>query len=512
LSRGATAAPGRPEGRGAWGAPGAPHGVGLVLLALALASAPAAPAGALERVRAVVHVHSDVSTGDRPLEELAATAERQGIDALLLADYFLARAEYGLPPFRALTRVVQTERSVLDAGPARYLARVREAQAKNPRVLLVPGVEVAPHYHWTGSPLALELGLRDSQKNLLVFGLTDPDTLAALPAVHNRRPGVYDGQSVLDALPVLLVIPGLVLLARPRRGLKRVGRAVVVVRRRRWLAGGALVALGVTALVRGWPFSADPYPPYADLGLVPHQELIAWVERQGGVTVWSLPEARDEGERWVGPVRVTWRTEPYGDDLLRTARWTAFGAIYEDTTRFERPGERWDRLLGEYAAGERSRPAWALGEAGFHGFSAGQRLGSIQTVFLVAERSPRGLLDALARGRMYALQRVPAAGLALGEFSVRAGAAAATFGETLRVAAGTALEVGVTLGADGAGPGEIRATLVRSGAVVGAWAGPPPLRVVHREVFDGRPAYFRLDARGPAPHRLLTNPVFVRPP
>ena len=107
---------------------------------------------------------------------------------------------------------------------------------------------------------------------------------------------------------------------------------------------------------------------------------------------------------------------------------------------------------------------------------------------------------------------VTAAGLALGEFSVRAGAAAATFGETLRVAAGTALEVGVTLGADGAGPGEIRATLVRSGAVVGAWAGPPPLRVVHREVFDGRPAYFRLDARGPAPHRLLTNPVFVRPP
>jgi len=482
------------------------------LLALVLACAPAAPAGALERLPAVVHVHSDVSTGDLPLEELAAAAERQGIGALLLAENFQLRVEYGLFPFRALTRVVREERSVLDAGAASYLARVRAAQAKNPRVLLVPGVEVAPHYHWAGSPLALELALHDTQKNLLVFGLTDPATLAALPVVHNRRPGVYSAQSVLDALPVLLVLPGLVLLLRRRRRLRRLGHAVVLVRRRRWLAGGALCALGVAALVRGWPFTADPYPPYAALGLAPHQALITWVERHGGVTVWSLPEARDEGEQGVGPVRVTWRTEPYGDDLLRTARWTAFGAVYEDTTRFERPGERWDRLLGEYAAGERSRPAWALGEAGFHGFSAGKRLGAIQTVFLVEERSARGLLDALAHGRMYALQRAPAAGLVLGEFAVRGGGAAATSGETLRAAAGTPLEVRLAVEAEGAGSAPVRATLVRNGTVVGAWSGPPPLRVVHREVFDGAPAYFRFDARGPVPHRLLTNPLFVRQP
>lgn len=484
----------------------------LALLAVALACAPVAPAVGLERVPAVVHVHSDLSTGELPLEALAADAERQGLGALLLAENYLLRIEYGLPPFRALTRVVRAERSVLDGGAAAYLDRVRAVQDRHPGVLLLPGVEVLPHYTWTGSPLALEMTVHDTQKNLLVFGLTDPGTLAALPAVHNRQPGVYAWQSVLDALPVLLVVPGILLLARRRRRLRRVGRAVVVVRRRRWLAGGLACALGVAALVRGWPFTAEPYPPYAALGLTPHQDLIAWVERHGGVTVWSLPEARDEGERWVGPVRVAWQTEPYADDLLRTARWTAFGAIYEDTTRFERPGERWDRLLAEYAAGERSRPGWALGESGFHGLSGGKRLASIQTVFLARERSARGLLQALERGRMYALQRVPTAGLVLAEFSVAGAGVTAGSGDTLRAAAGTPLEVRLAVEPDGAGPPEIRATLVRNGAVVGAWSGPAPLRVVHREVFDGAPTYFRVDARGPAPHRLLTNPVFVRQP
>jgi hypothetical protein len=76
--------------------------------------------------------------------------------------------------------------------------------------------------------------------------------------------------------------------------------------------------------------------------------------------VWSFPETRDEGERWIGPVRVAWRTAPSPDDLLRTERYTAFGALYEDTTRVERPGEAWDRLLAQFAAGDRSRPVWGF--------------------------------------------------------------------------------------------------------------------------------------------------------
>jgi hypothetical protein len=70
-----------------------------LLLAVALIAPPSA--GALERVPAVLHVHSDLTTGSYPLEELARMAERQGIEAVLLAENYLLRVEYGLPPFRA---------------------------------------------------------------------------------------------------------------------------------------------------------------------------------------------------------------------------------------------------------------------------------------------------------------------------------------------------------------------------------------------------------------------------
>ena len=480
--------------------------VAALLAVLAWALAGDAAEG-LDRLPAVLHLHSDLSTGDFSLEQLTAMAEKQGIGALLLTENYLLRIEYGLPPFRALTRVVREERSVLDGGIDRYLARVAQLRATNPRVLIVPGVEVLPHYYWSGSPLALDTTVYNTQKNLLIFGVQDAAALRSLPVTGNPVGG-YGWASVLDALPCVLVIPGAHLLTRKRRSLRKVGRVVVVVNRRRWLAGALLSGVGLLAVARAWPFTVDPYPPYSDLGLTPHQDLIDYVDRLGGVTVWSFPEARDEGEQWFGPVRVAWHTSPYPDDLLRTARYTAFGAIYEDTTHVERPGGSWDRLLGQFASGERSRPAWGVGESGFHGFTAGKELGTVRTVFLVGERSERAVLDALKRGRMYAVQRQREAELVLTEFTVRAGTATAMSGETLRAGEATTLEVTVAVEATGGATSDVRVTLVRNGAVVGAWTGPSPIRTVHREIFDGAPAFYRLDVRGPG--RLLSSPIFVR--
>jgi hypothetical protein len=473
-----------------------------------LASSTGGAAEALERLPSVLHLHSDLSTGDFALEELTAMAEKQGIGALLLTENYLLRVEYGLPPFRALTRAVRDERSVLDLGIDRYLERVAQARAANPRVLIVPGVEVLPHYYWTGSPLALDMTVHETQKNMLLFGL-DEAALRALPVTGNKIGG-FGWSSVLDALPALLVVPGIYLIMRTRRGLRRVGRVLVVVTQRRWVAGAVLCGVAVLAVGRGWPFAEDPYPPYRDLGLAPHQDLIDYVDRLGGVTVWSFPEARDAGEQWMGPIKVSWYTPPYPDDLLRTARYTAFGAVYEDTTRVDRPAGSWDRLLGEFAAGDRSRPAWAVGESGFHGFTAGKTLGRIRTVFLVEERTERAVLDALKRGRFYAVEQEAGAELVLTEFSVRAGSAAAISGDVARAAEAAPVEVTIAVEATAgaAAARDVRVSLVRNGAVVRAWTGPPPFRIVHRDVFDGSPTFYRLDVRGLG--HLLSNPIFVR--
>ena len=458
----------------------------------------------------MVHVHSDLSTGDFSLEGLVGLADQQGIGALLLAENFLARVDYSLPPFRALTRVSRGERGV-GGDPAGYLARVAEVKARLPHVLLIPGVEVVPHYFWTGSPVALDMTVHDVQKNLLVFGLTDARALAALPVAGNAPGGAYTLQSLLDALPVLLLVPGVILLVRRRAVRTRLGRgAFVVVRRRNWGLGLVLCALGAAALVRGWPFTGDGMSPGRDLGVAPYQALIDHVEKAGGATVWSLPEARDSGEQYVGPVRVSWLTEPYADALLRTFRYTAFGAVYEDTSTFEQPGGGWDRLLGEYVRGERSRPAWALAESAFHGHTAGKKVGPVHTVFLATEKSEAAVLDALRRGRMYAVQRTKDVGFDLTEFSATAGTVTAGMGETLSAAPGTPVEVRIAVDATAGGRHDVRVTLVSNGTLEALERGATPFRAVRRVSAEAMPLVLRVEARG-AHQRVLSNPIFVKP-
>jgi hypothetical protein len=483
---------------------------GALLLAAFLTLAPAGPAVAVERVRGVLHVHSELSTGDFTLEALVGLAERQGIGALLLSENYRLRIEYGLPPFRALTRVTREARSVDDAFE-RYLSRVAEVRRRLPHVLLVPGLELMPHYYWTGSPAALDLTVHDLQKNILIFGVTDPAAVRTLPLPGHARGAGFTVQSAVDALPVLLVVPGAALLARRRSVRRHLGRGVAVVEdRRAWIRGGLLCLVAGAALVRGWPFVGDRFPTWEPAGTAPYQELIDRVDALGGISLWSFPEARDLGEQYYGPVRVGWRTEPYGDDLLKTSRYTAFGALYEDTSTFERPGGGWDRVLTEYARGERRRPAWAVAESGFHGLTAGKQVGPLQTVFLVEERSEAGVLDALRRGRMYAVQRTPEVGLDLASFSASADGVTAGAGDTLRAPAGTPIELAVTVEASDGRAHDVRLAIVRNGVVAVLERGATPFRTVHRETSDGTPLVLRAEARGDR-QRLLSNPIFVRP-
>jgi hypothetical protein len=468
-----------------------------------------ASAADLTPLPAIVHVHSDLSTGQFSLEELAAMAEKQRIGALLVTENYLNRVDYGLPPFRALTRVSEESPSVRPRL-GHYLDRVDAARAARPNVLLIPGVEVMPHYRWGGSPFAFEVTVTNTQKNLLVFGLNDRATLSALPVIGNGAGGEYTPQSGLDALPAVLLVPGVALVIIKRQRRRRSGQAVIVVARRHWFAGLVLCALAVAALVRGWPFKEMPYSAYEDYGTEPYQMLIDYVEQAGGAAVWSFPEARDTGAQMVGPVRVSWSTEPYGDDLLRTFRYTAFGAIYEEQTQLERPGGGWDRLLAQYAAGERSRPAWGLGEAGFHDGAAGKKFGRVQTVFLVRERTETGVLEALRQGHLYALMRTAQTALVLEQFSASSDGVTAVSGETLRPPPGETIDVVVALDAVGQPATDLRLALVKNGVIVDNWTGVTPFRVSHREVWDGKPVVFRVEARG-ANGRLLSNPIFVRP-
>ncbi len=478
----------------------------LLLTAAVAAGVEAGPA----QTTVAFHVHTTWSTGERSLDEVVTEARRRGIGAVVLTENLLVRFEYGLFPLRGVLRKVVERPSVAQHGIARYLAAVEEAQRRFPDVTLVPGVEVIPYYYWTGSPFTQDLTMWDAQKNLLVLGLARADDYAGLPYIGGgwsplARPALWR-----LSLGAAALAGGLGLLARRGERTVRLRHFTVRLERRYRLWGSAVILAGLLLVLDG--FGATELHPYGgDLGARPYQALIDAVEARGGMAFWSFPEARDLSRETLGAWgTVTLRTDPHPDVLLATGGYTGFGAAYPDTVTLTEPGRQWDRLLLDYAEGRRPRPAWGVGEVGYHG--PPKPLDEALTVLWTADRSRPAVLAALGAGQFYALASTLHYHLVLDDFSIRReGTDTGTpMGGELRVDGQGPLLLGLRLSADDGREVPVTARLVRSGRVVAELAGTTPFerRLRVEPPAPGAREFFRLDVT--RPHRLLGNPIFVR--
>jgi hypothetical protein len=482
-----------------------------VLCAAVLWAAPASGGEAAPETRqplvAAFHVHSTVSTGTLTLDELADRAERMGIDALILCENFSLRYEYGLPPLRGVFKRSVSLPSVARYGVGRFLKEVQEAQARHPRVLLVPGVEVAPHYFWTGSLLDRNLTMHNAQKNLLVFGLAGEEDFLFLPAIGNDHASRFDWAAAVNMLPVMLLWPALWLWQRPSRT-ARLHQAAAL----------ALATVAVLLSLNAWPFAEPVFSQYdSTLGDHPYQAVIDAVTSGGGLAVWSMPEARDFHVHAYGPLgSVTVRTDPYPEALARTAGYAGFGGLYQDTRTATEPGGLWDRLLSDHLAGQRPVPPFAYGEIAFHTpGEAGIELNQVLNVLRVRERSVAGVLEAMRTGRVYAVaEPTPPLGLRLDRFEVgedggeRGGQSGEIFvrkghgGVTIRVAVSTADAKAHT----------VELSLIRSGQTIARITGETPFtqRFMDRTLPAGERAFYRVEVHGEGGREILSNPIFLR--
>lgn len=490
----------------------------LCLLALPAGPAPAAPPDPGIPLVTSFHVHSTVSTGDLTLEQVARKAEDLGLDAVVLTENFVLRYEYGLAPFRSLLKRTVSIPSVLDYGVERFLAEVAATQARHPRVLLVPGIEVTPHYYWTGSLLDRDLTMHNSQKNILVFGLARPDDYAGLPVNGNPGSYRYDWASVAGLLPALLLVPAAWLWRKRSYRTTRVG--VTPYREvRRHRASAVLLALAAVALsINAWPPGEPVFSAYdAHLGYKPYQAFLDAAAARGAVTVWSMPEARDFNVFSFGPLGgVTVKTDPYPEALAMTAGYTAFGGLYQDTRKVTLPGDLWDELLTQYLGRRVGQPPFAVGEIAFHGLNRDTReLDQVVTVFQVRNKTLAGLLEAMRSGRMYAVgQYKKGQGLRLETFRAEAedGTRTAGAGESLDPRGGgdVTLHVKITAADQGAHP--VSVTVIRSGQVAATLSGTTPFEQAIPD--PGAPPgvwnAYRLVVNGDG-SELLSNPIFIGP-
>lgn len=483
----------------------------LAIAAILCVAASAHAEEPLELLPTLIHLHSSISSGSNSLDALVEQASREGVGAILLTENLLLQFEYGLFPLRNLVRKQIEYPSVQTYGIDRYLNLVREVGQRHPEVILIPGVEVAPHYLWTGSALTKDLTMHNGQKNILVVGLERPEDYRGLPVIGNGAISRFGWESLLLLSPGILVALGVWRLKRKRVRRHRFGGMTLAERRTAWGPGLVLIGLGFLFLVNNFPFTVSQFDQYHDPGLRPYQELIDYAALKGAVSFWSYPEARDFSQNSFGSLgTVTIKTDPYPGDLLKTRGYTGFGAVYQQNVTAIDPGGGWDQLLLEYAAGRRERPIWGIGELGYHGSE--KRLTDVQTFLWVRERSKQGVIEAIRRGRMFAVQRPHEYSLLLRDFSLSQGESSrsAMSGDELRLEGQGPLLVHIKVEASDGSRRPLRIDLIRSGTLIQRFEGETPLQTVYR---DGLPlgadkVFYRLKIT--SPHLLASNPIFAQ--
>lgn len=496
-----------------------PYGWG-VLLALMSALAPCASAAQADSrpegrlwLKAAVHVHSTASTGTLSLESLAQRAERQGLDVLVLSDNFTLRYEYGVQPLERVVKYTVAYPALLEYGVERFLADVREVQERHPGLLIVPGVEVAPHYYWTGSLWAGDLTMHNAQRNLLVIGLTKPEDYAALPARGNPDSFTMDGAGFAATAPFLLLAPALwywwprrddVCAAPGISALARWGRIVLIVAA--WLSWGLYV----------WPVGSPAFSSYdPHSGYRPYQALIDAATSRGALVFWSMIDARDFSRHLVGPLgAVTIMTEPHPESLVMTHGYTGFGGLYQDRRPAVAPGGVWDQVVESRLQEQGAVLPTMVGEAAFHSLQDTEKdLDRVYTVVQAGDRTLEAVLEALRRGRAYAALRGDGRVLLkLDAFEVRtAGGRSAGMGGRLEINEGEDAAVCLSLSAEDGHAYPVVVRLIRSGRVIRRFEGTTPLvyEMVDREAPVGKWVSYRVDASAKS-GQLLTNPVSVK--
>lgn len=472
------------------------------MLGLFLAAGLASPAALAERqpAAAAIHVHSIFSNGAHDVESLARLAEERGVDVLVLTDSFLTRATYGVWPFDriGIEGVNRMSRAgVRDHGIDAYLEAVRAAAEAHPGLIIVPGVEVAPAYYWTGKPWS-GITLHDFDRHLWIVGL-NADGLRHLPVIENETWSNTGLHPVRVAVPLLLLAAGVALIRiRGRSG--------------PWRTGTLLIVLAMLLAWNNYPFGtlADPYSGERDPGA--HQRLIDYVGQRGGVVYWSYPEAR-YGD--VTARSATMVSRPHPEDLIETDRYHGFEGLYGDEIKATKPGEVWDQTLRDYRSGLRERPPFVVTGIDFHEFredrDAWYTLDGGRTVLHLEERSVKGVLDALRYGRAYATFQGYPEKLGPLEFEVALpDGTAATHGESL-LGVGP-VTVRFSLSWEESEPEQIepfRFELVRNGEVVESYTGALPVNLEYlHDLPPGRYEY-RLQASAGRLVRVLGNPVFL---
>ncbi|HSO62127.1 MAG TPA: hypothetical protein VLR50_13940 [Desulfobacterales bacterium] len=450
--------------------------------------------GDYQQVAGLIDLRSTFSDGTYDIENLVRIAKGRGFEILVINDHDRMVMEYGLPPFRNIIKKRVELNSINMQGAKAYLDSIREVQKKFPDMILIPGSLSAAFYYWTGTYFNNNLTAHNHEKRILTIGMDNPEDYENLPILHNSATEKYTA-TVLPGILFFLCALAVSIYLITRSGLYRI-------------AGIVVSALSVAFIVDSNPFKSSPFDQYhGDQGIAPYQLLVDYVNSRGGMTFWNYPETKS-GIRRMGPIRVD--TPAYPEVLEESEGFTGFAALYGDNITVTEPGNAWDRVLIEYCQRIRSRPVWGISTADFHDEgTSGEKLGNYPTVFLLKEKSRKGVLEALKNGKMYAYNGSYPQFVALDEFSVCSpdGKNKGFSGDEVILKGSPRIRI--SLSATEASGNKIKVRLIRSGELIETFEGILPMQIDYEDKYfqPGKKIYYRMDMS--ACGVLIANPIFV---
>ena len=369
---------------------------------------------------ASIHVSSRISDGRLSLEEIAQTASENGFDVLIPAERDFMRWEYGIRPLRNILKKRVQQRCVFSYGIKEYLRRMDSLKKQFPGMIIINGLESAPYYYWQGSIFGDDLTIRDWHKHMLVLGLSRPSDLEYIPVIGNPR-GLRQplGMRTFFLALLPLALAALAVLCVRRRQYRYAdssGNPLGPYSRPWRITGISLFIIAALVFINNYPFRDTKFDQYHNnIGVMPYQNIIDYVNNRAGLIFWAHPEAANSGKS--GPIGFA--TDEHSDHLLLTRGYTGFAVFHEGFKRVGRAGGVWDQVLLEYCRGSRRSPVWAIACLAYDKTgSLSSYMRDVRTVLLSRARTADDAMDALRKGRMYCVRGKGSSEFILDRFTV----------------------------------------------------------------------------------------------
>lgn len=444
---------------------------------------------AREILSCAVHLHTQHS-GNSPhtLKDLAREAVRSGIDVIIPTDHGTNSVEYGIYPLENILSIRRSRPSILEDGPEKYMAEVKEAEIEYPGLIILPGTEVTANYFWTGNPLRKDLTLNDWHKHILLIGFETAESFRKLPIIGNRSAGSFNP---LLLSPLLLVILAFML---------NTGLSIKLF----------LIAAGLLFTANNYPFNSIANSRFGKAaGEKPFQELIEYADNSGLLAFWAHPDAPN-WEKPVAHAGAALKTSNYAESLVNTRGYTGFSIYSEGYRKTGKPGSLWDKVLMQYCAGKRDKAAWAIGELDYGAVSF--KMHEILNYLWADDRSGPAVLKALRGGNLYAVWRNDKWGLKLDDFYLTApGHGRFVSGEKLTLKSNARVRAVLNISATDNAARKIRISVIRDGILSKMIETDLPAAVIYEDLEPLAPGmhYYRFIAEESYPHAICINPIFV---